>query len=269
MLDRAWESAQEPIMIAMLDPKSLTVLVTGATAGFGAAVARRFAEAGSRVIAAGRRAQRLDALKRELGDRCHTAVLDVRDRKAVDALVSGLPGPFANIDVAVANAGLALGLEPAQQANLDDWENMVATNINGLLYTVRAVLPGMVARDQGHVVLIGSVAGDYPYPGGNVYGGTKAFVKQFALNLRADLLGANVRVTNIEPGLAETEFALVRFKGDTDKASAPYRGVTPMSAEEVAETVFWSCTLPRHVNINRLELMPVQQSFGPLAFSRR
>jgi 3-hydroxy acid dehydrogenase/malonic semialdehyde reductase len=256
-------------MISMLDPKTLTVLVTGATAGFGAALCRRFAEAGSRVIATGRRAERLDALSRELGERCHTAVLDVRDRKAVDALVNGLPGPFANINVTIANAGLALGLEPAQKANLDDWESMVATNINGVLYTVRAVLPGMVARDDGHVVLMGSIAADYPYPGGNVYGGTKAFVKQFALNLRADLLGTNVRVTNIEPGMAETEFSLVRFKGDAAKADAPYRGVTPMSAEEIAETVFWSCTLPRHVNINRLQLMPVQQAFGPLAFSRK
>src|SRR5713226_3689598 len=200
-------------MIAMLDPKTLTVLVTGATAGFGVALARRFAEAGSRVIATGRRAERLDVLKRELGDRCHAVVLDVRDRAAVDALVNKLPGPFANVNVAVANAGLALGLEPAQKANLDDWDNMVATNVNGLLYTVRAVLPGMVARDEGHVVLMGSVAADYPYPGGNVYGGTKAFVKQFALNLRADLLGTNVRVTDIEPAMPYIGFALVRFKG--------------------------------------------------------
>jgi 3-hydroxy acid dehydrogenase / malonic semialdehyde reductase len=256
-------------MIAMLDPKTLTVLVTGATAGLGAAIARRFAQAGSRVIATGRRKERLDALARELGERCHTAVLDVRDRKALDALIAGLPRAFAAVNVAVANAGLALGLEPAHKADLDDWDTMVATNINGLLYTVRAVLPGMVARDEGHVVLLGSIAADYPYPGGNVYGGTKAFVKQFALNLRADLLGTKVRVTNIEPGMAQTEFALVRFKGDAEKADAPYRGVTPMSAEEVAEAVFWPCTLPRHVNINRLQLMPVQQAFGPLAFSRR
>jgi 3-hydroxy acid dehydrogenase/malonic semialdehyde reductase len=255
-------------MIAMLDPKTLTVLITGATAGLGAAFARRFAEAGSRVIATGRREQRLAALRRELGERCHTAVLDVRDRAAVEATVRALPEEFANVNVAVANAGLALGLEPAQKADLDDWDGMVATNINGLLYTVRAVLPGMVERDEGHIVLIGSVAADYPYPGGNVYGGTKAFVKQFALNLRADLLGSNVRVTNIEPGMAETEFALVRFKGDAGKAAAPYRGVHPMSPEEVAESVFWSCTLPRHVNINRLQLMPVQQAFGPFAFHR-
>jgi 3-hydroxy acid dehydrogenase/malonic semialdehyde reductase len=256
-------------MIAMLDPKTLAVLVTGATAGLGAAIARRFAQAGSRVVAIGRRKERLDALARELGERCHTAALDVRDRKALDALITGLPRAFAAVNVAVANAGLALGLEPAHKADLDDWDNMVATNINGLLYTVRAVLPGMVARDEGHVVLLGSIAADYPYPGGNVYGGTKAFVKQFALNLRADLLGTKVRVTNIEPGMAQTEFALVRFKGDAEKADAPYRGVTPMSAEEVAEAVFWPCTLPRHVNINRLQLMPVQQAFGPLAFSRR
>ncbi len=255
-------------MITMLDPKTLTVLITGATAGLGAAFARRFAEAGSRVIGTGRRAERLDALQRELGERCHTAVVDVRDRKAVEGFVAGLPAPFASINVAVANAGLALGLEPAHKVELDDWEDMVATNINGLLYTVRAVLPGMVERDEGHIVLIGSVAADYPYPGGNVYGATKAFVKQFGLNLRADLLGSSVRVTNIEPGMTETEFALVRFKGDAAKAAAPYRGVHPMSAEEVAESVFWSCMLPRHVNINRLQLMPVQQAFGPFAFHR-
>ena len=256
-------------MIPMLDPETLTVLVTGATAGLGAAMARRFAQAGARVIAVGRRSERLRELERALGDRGRVAALDVRDRKAVEDFVAGLSGAFANVNIAIANAGLALGLEPAQRADLDDWETMVATNINGLLYTVRAVLPGMVARSEGHVVLIGSIAGDYPYPGGNVYGGTKAFVKQFALNLRADLLGTNVRVTSIEPGMTETEFALVRFKGDSAKANAPYRGVQPMSAEDVAETVFWSCTLPRHVNINRLQLMPVQQAFGPLAFHRR
>ena len=168
----------------------------------------------------------------------------------------------------VANAGLALGLEPAHEAKISDWEQMIATNINGLAYTVRAVLPGMVAHDEGHVVLIGSVAGDFPYPGGNVYGATKAFVKQFALNLRADLLGSNVRVTNIEPGLAETEFSLVRFHGDQEKASKPYDGTTPMTPEDIAETIFWSCTLPRHLNINRLSIMPVVQAFSPFAIKR-
>ncbi|MCZ7659144.1 MAG: SDR family NAD(P)-dependent oxidoreductase [Xanthobacteraceae bacterium] len=255
-------------MISMIDAKLLTVFVTGATSGFGTAIARRFAEAGSRVIATGRRQDRLDDLKKEIGDRCHIIRLDVRDREAVDAAVAALPEAFRAVNVAVANAGLALGLEPAHQTRMEDWETMVATNINGLLYTVRALLPGMVERDEGHVVLIGSVAADYPYPGGNVYGATKAFVKQFALNLRADLLGANVRVTNIEPGMAETEFSLVRFKGDAEKAAVPYRGLEPMSAEDIAETIFWSCTLPRHLNINRMQMMPLMQAFGPFAFKR-
>ena len=255
-------------MIAMLDAKDFTVLVTGATAGFGAAVCRRFAAAGARVVATGRRADRLAALKAEIGERCHTLELDVRDAAAVQAAIDGLPAPFAAIDVVVANAGLALGLEPAHQANLADWDGMIATNINGLIYTVRATLPGMVARDRGHVILLGSVAGDYPYPGGNVYGATKAFVKQFALNLRADLLGANVRVTNIEPGMAETEFSLTRFKGDAAKADKVYEGLTPMSADEIAETIFFTCTLPRHFNINRMQMMPVMQAFGPFAVKR-
>jgi NADP-dependent 3-hydroxy acid dehydrogenase YdfG len=255
-------------MKKLVDPKDLTVLVTGATAGFGAAICRRFAAAGARVIATGRRAARLAALKKELGARCHTVVFDVRDHKASESALASLPKPFSRINVVVANAGLALGLEPAHKSDLKDWDGMVATNINGLLYTVRAALPGMIARDEGHVVLLGSVAADYPYPGGNVYGASKAFVKQFALNLRADLLGSNVRVTNIEPGLAETEFSLVRFKGDAEKAGQPYKGITPLSAEDVAEAVFWSCTLPRHVNINRVQMMPVMQSFGPFAFKR-
>jgi NADP-dependent 3-hydroxy acid dehydrogenase YdfG len=256
-------------MISMIDAKTLTVFVTGATSGFGAAVARRFAEAGSRVIATGRRQDRLDALQKEIGERCHVVAFDVSDRAAVEAAVAGLPEAFRRVNVVVANAGLALGLEPAHQVRIEDWETMVATNINGLLYTVRALLPGMVERDEGHVVTIGSVAADYPYPGGNVYGGTKAFVKQFALNLRADLLGANVRVSNIEPGMAETEFSLVRFKGDAERADAPYRGVKPMSPEDIAETIFWTCTLPRHLNINRMQMMPIDQAFGPFAIKRR
>lgn len=256
-------------MIPMLDPTNLTVFVTGATAGFGAAVCRRFAEAGARVIGTGRRRERLDALKSELGERCHVAELDVTDRDAVTALVASLPADFAAPNVCIANAGLALGLEPAQQAQMSNWEQMIATNVNGLLYTVNALLPGMVARDEGHVVLLGSVAGDYPYPGGNVYGATKAFVKQFALNLRADLIGKQVRVTNIEPGLAETEFSLVRFQGDAAQAAKPYEGLTPMSAEDIAETIFWSCVLPRHLNVNRLQIMPTMQAFGNFAVHRR
>jgi 3-hydroxy acid dehydrogenase / malonic semialdehyde reductase len=256
-------------MVQMIDPKTLTVLVTGATAGFGAATARRFAQAGSRVIATGRRVDRLEALKKELGAKCHTVNFDVTDRGANEKMVKDLPGEFAKINVVIANAGGAFGLEPAQQANLDDWEKMISLNINGLLYTVRATLPGMVERDEGHVVLLGSVAGDYPYPGGNVYGGVKAFVKQFALNLRSDLLGANVRVTNVEPGLAETEFSIVRFKGDKEKAAKVYEGVKPMVAEDIAEQIFFCCAMPRHVNINRIQSMATMQAFAPFAIKRR
>lgn len=255
-------------MIQMLDPSTLTVLVTGATSGFGAALCRRFHEGGARVIGLGRRRDRLDELQASLGERCHVAELDVTDREAVFALAEGLPAPFDRPNVVVANAGLALGLEPAHQTQIEDWERMIATNCNGAVATVRAFLPGLVARDEGHVVLIGSTAGDYPYPGGNVYGATKAFVKQFALNLRADLLGSNVRVTNIEPGMAETEFSMVRFGGNETQADAVYQGLKPMTAEDIAETIFWSCTLPRHLNINRMQMMPVMQAFGPLAVKR-
>ena len=253
----------------MVDPRSLTVLVTGATAGFGEAVCRRFAAQGAKVVATGRRAGRLAALKKSLGARCATLAFDVRDRAATDKALKSLPRGFAEIDVAVANAGLALGLEGAASADLDDWDAMVATNISGLLYTVRAVLPGMVARDRGHIVLLGSVASDFPYPGGNVYGATKAFVTQFGLNLRADLLGSNVRVTTVEPGLAETEFSLVRFKGDAAKAKKPYEGIEPLSGDDVAEAVYWAATLPRRVNVNRVQMMPVMQAFSPFAFKRK
>jgi NADP-dependent 3-hydroxy acid dehydrogenase YdfG len=256
-------------MKSSIDPKTLTVLVTGATSGFGAAVCRRFVSEGARVIAVGRRADRLKALKKELGKRCCVSVFDVRDRRQTDAALDALPREFKRINVVVANAGLALGLGPAQEASLEDWDTMVATNINGLLYTVRATLPGMVARDEGHVILLGSTAADFPYPGGNVYGATKAFVKQFGLNLRADLLGANVRVTSIEPGLAETEFSLVRFHGNAEQAAQPYKGIDPLSAGDVAEAIYWSAVLPRHVNINRLQMMPVMQAFGPFAFKRK
>ncbi len=251
-----------------VDPKSLTVLVTGATSGFGAAVARRFIKEGARVIATGRRGERLKALKKELGARVHVLEFDVRDRKATDKAVASLPEEFAAIDVLVANAGLALGLEGAAKADVEDWETMIAANCNGLLYTVKAVLPGMLARDRGHVIALGSVAADFPYPGGNVYGATKAFVGQFMLNLRADLLGSNVRATTVEPGLAETEFSLVRFKGDAAKAKKPYEGIEPLNADDVAECVYWAAVLPRRVNVNRIQVMPVMQAFGPFAFKR-
>jgi len=217
---------------------SLTVLVTGATAGFGAAIARRFVRDGHRVIAAARRRERLDALHAELGERLLAYRLDVTDTAAVDALPGALPEAWREVDVLVNNAGLALGLEPAQTARLEDWDRMVATNVTGLIHMTRALLPGMVARNRGHVVNIGSVAGDYPYPGGHVYGGTKAFVRQFTLNLRADLVGTGVRTTDIEPGLTGgTEFSAVRFHGDRARAAQVYAGTQPMTAEDIAEAV--------------------------------
>ncbi|MBY0338274.1 MAG: SDR family NAD(P)-dependent oxidoreductase [Acetobacteraceae bacterium] len=244
----------------------MLVFITGATAGFGLAIARRFAADGARIVAAGRRTKRLDALAAELGrDRVHTLALDVRDRNAVEAAVAGLPTDFAAIDLLVNNAGLALGLEPAQAADLDDWDRMVDTNCKGLMYVTRAVLPRMVARGRGHVVNIGSTAGEFPYPGGNVYGATKAFVRQFSLNLRADLWGTPVRVTDIEPGLVGgTEFSNVRFKGDDAKAAGIYAGADPLTPDDVAEAVHWVATLPPRVNINVLQMMPVGQAFGPL-----
>jgi 3-hydroxy acid dehydrogenase/malonic semialdehyde reductase len=246
-----------------------TVLVTGATAGFGAATARRFALDGDRVVAAGRRVDRMEPLRAEFGERIHTIALDVRDRAAVAAAIAALPSAFSEIDVLVNNAGLAAGLEPAQDANLDDWDTMVDTNVKGLMYVTRAVLPGMVARKHGHVINLGSTAAEFPYPGGNVYGATKAFVYQFSLNLRADLLGTAVRVTDVEPGLSGgTEFSNVRFHGDDGKAAAVYAGTTPLTAEDVAETIVWVASRPAHVNINSIQLMPVCQAFGPLAVKR-
>ncbi len=243
--------------------------VTGASSGFGAAIARRFARDGARVIVSGRRADRLEELAGSLGGRAFPLVLDVRDRDAVERAIAALPPDWAAVDVLVNNAGLALGLEPAQRASLDDWETMIDTNCKGLVFCTRALLPGMVARGRGHVVNIGSVAGNYPYPGGNVYGSTKAFVGQFSLNLRADLLGTGVRVTVIEPGMAETEFSLVRFEGDAARAKDVYKGVHPMSADDIADAVAWCVTRPPHVNVNRVEVMPTQQAFGPFAVYRK
>lgn len=255
-------------MYPMIDPSTLRVLVTGATSGIGAATARRFVRAGAHVVATGRRADRLIALRDELGPRLHPLELDVRDNAAVTAALASLPEPFAALNVVFANAGLALGLEPAHRARLEDWEEMIDTNIKGLVHTVRATLPGMVERGEGHVVFTGSAAGEYPYPGGNVYGATKAFVKQFALNLVSDLSGSGVRVTNIEPGMVETEFSLVRFQGDAGRSDAVYADMQPLTGEDVAEQVFFCTTMPRHVNIYRLQVFPAVQSFAALAVKR-
>jgi 3-hydroxy acid dehydrogenase/malonic semialdehyde reductase len=247
-----------------------TVLVTGASAGFGSSTARRFAADGARVVIAARRRDRIAALAHELGDQALAIELDVRDREAVEFAITNLPAAFAEIDILVNNAGLAKGLEPAQRATVDDWDQMVDTNCKGLMYATRAVLPGMVARGRGHVINIGSVAGSYPYPGGNVYGASKAFVHQFSLNLRSDLHGTGVRVTCIEPGLAGgTEFSTVRFNGDQQRASAVYTGVDALGPDDVAEAVHWVASLPAHVNVNVLELMTVAQSFAPFQIHRR
>jgi 3-hydroxy acid dehydrogenase/malonic semialdehyde reductase len=248
----------------------MIVFVTGATSGFGAAVCRRFAREGHRLIAAGRRVERLEALRAELGAAvAHTIALDVRDGAAIARAVAALPDELAAVDLLVNNAGLARGLEPAQRASLDDWNEMIDTNVKGLVALTRAVLPGMVARDRGHVVNIGSTAAHWPYPGSNVYGATKAFVHQFSLNLRADLLGTKVRVTVIDPGMVTgTEFSNVRFHGDDGRAAQVYAGTEPLQPDDVAETVHWVATLPPRVNINAIELMPVAQAYAGLSVSR-
>ncbi|MCL6325741.1 bifunctional NADP-dependent 3-hydroxy acid dehydrogenase/3-hydroxypropionate dehydrogenase YdfG [Pectobacterium polaris] len=247
----------------------MIIFVTGATAGFGESITRKFISAGHKVIATGRRQERLDALKAELGDALYPLKLDVRDRQAIEQAVAALPAEWRTIDVLVNNAGLALGLEPAHKASVDDWENMIDTNNKGLVFMTRALLPAMVERNIGHVINIGSTAGNWPYAGGNVYGASKAFVQQFSLGLRADLSGTRIRVTNIEPGLVGgTEFSAVRFKGNDDKVSKTYDNTTPLTAEDVSEAVFWVSTLPAHVNINTLEMMPVSQSFAGLSVHR-
>ncbi len=246
----------------------MIVLVTGATAGFGAAMARVFVKNGHQVIAAGRRVERLEALAAELGPKLLPLKLDVTDKAAINAALASLPAGWQEIDVLINNAGLALGIKGAQEAELEDWETMIATNCTGLVTITRALLPGMVERGRGTIINLGSVAGAYPYPGGNVYGATKAFVEQFTLNLRADLIGTGVRATNIAPGLCGgTEFSNVRLKDDAAAAKV-YEGTTPLTAEDIANTAFWIATLPQHINVNSIELMPTCQGFSPFAIKR-
>ena len=246
----------------------MIVLITGATSGFGAEMARKFAQAGNKVIATGRRKDRLDGLAAELGSALLPIAMDVSDKASINAALASLPAEWQEIDVLVNNAGLALGIEPAHKASLDDWETMIATNCKGLVTVTHAILPGMVARGRGTVINIGSVAGSYPYPGGNVYGATKAFVEQFTLNLRADLVGTGVRATNIAPGLCGgTEFSNVRLKDDAAAAKV-YEGTVPLTAKDIAETAYWIATLPPHVNINYIEMMPTCQGFSPFNVKR-
>ena len=246
-----------------------TILITGATSGFGKACAELFAAKGWKLIICGRRKDRLLEIKKRFQDlHIHCLKLDVRNRQQVNDFITELPSEFKNIDVLCNNAGLALGLKPAQNADLDDWEQMIDTNIKGLSYMTRAVLPEMIRRNRGHIINIGSVAGTWPYPGGNAYGASKAYVKQFSNNLRADLLGTPIRITNIEPGLAETEFSIVRFHGDKTLADNVYQGTQPLTGKDIAEIVYWATSVPPHVNINAVEVMPVCQSWSPFAIDR-
>ncbi|CAM3849555.1 SDR family oxidoreductase [Avibacterium endocarditidis] len=243
----------------------MAILITGASAGFGKAMCEVFIKAGYKVIGAARRLEKLEKLQAELGENFFPLQMDMNNLSEIDRALSKLPEAFQQIDLLVNNAGLALGLEPAHQANFDDWLTMINTNIVGLTYITRKVLPQMVERQQGHIINLGSIAGTYPYPGGNVYGATKAFVEQFSLNLRADLAGTKVRVTNVEPGLCGgTEFSNVRFKGDDRKAASVYANVHPIEPIDIANTVLWIYQQPAHVNINSIEIMPVAQSFSAL-----
>ncbi|HEY0060493.1 MAG TPA: SDR family oxidoreductase [Telluria sp.] len=247
----------------------MIVFITGASAGFGAEMARTFVKHGHQVVISGRRKERLDALAAELGDLALPLVMDVTNKESINEALSMLPQSWRQVDVLINNAGLALGTQPAHEAPLADWETMIATNCTGLVTMTRALLPSMVERGSGLVVNLGSVAGHYPYPGGNVYGATKAFVDQFTLNLRADLVGTGVRATNLAPGLCGgTEFSNVRFKGDDAAAAKVYEGTQPLTASDIAETVYWIATLPPHINVNSIEMMPVCQGFSPFAIKR-
>lgn len=248
---------------------SKTIFITGATSGFGKATAKRFAEDGWKLIILGRREGRLEELAQTLSNAAvHSICADLRNEMRLKSALAELPEDFRAIDVLLNNAGLALGLSSADTCDLADWDTMVDTNIKALTHCTRHLLPSMVARGSGHIINISSTAAQYPYPGGNVYGATKAFVSHFSKNLRADLLGTGIRVTNIEPGMAESEFSLVRFKGDESAAEQVYEGTEPLKPEDIAEAIYWAVHQPTHVNINNIELMPVCQSWGPLAVQR-
>jgi 3-hydroxy acid dehydrogenase/malonic semialdehyde reductase len=247
----------------------MTLFITGATSGFGEATARKFIAEGAKVVGTGRRKERLEKLHRELGPAFHPLAFDVGDRKAVEKAIGQVPSELAEIDVLVNNAGGAIGLDPAQGASLDDWDAMIDSNIKGLLYCTRLLLPGMIERGRGTIINLGSTAGEFPYPGGNVYGAAKAFVYQFSLNLRADLVGTPIRVTDIEPGLVGgTEFSEVRFKGDKKRAAALYDGANALTPEDIADAIHWVVTRPARVNINSLQLMPVSQAFAGLTVKK-
>ncbi len=249
---------------------SQVVFITGASSGFGAACARRFATDRRPLLLAARSLDKLEQLADELQADCpvHVAALDVTNKDSIDEFFSSIPAEFSQIHTLINNAGLALGMEPAYEASLEDWETMIDTNVTGLVTITRGVLPGMVQRNAGHIVNLGSTAGNWPYPGGNVYCATKSYVKQFSRTLRSDLLGKQIRVTNIEPGMAETNFSMVRMKGDSGKADDVYTGTKPLVAEDIADIIHWVTSIPPHVNINSMEIMPVCQGWGPLEVNR-
>jgi len=248
----------------------MNVLITGASAGFGKALAERLVANGHRVIGCARRLDKLNALAETLGEAFLPVVMDVSDTASIPQIIADLPADFNQIDVLVNNAGLALGTEPAHKASLDDWMRMTDTNIKGLMAITHAVLPAMVARDSGYIINVGSIAGSWPYFGGNVYGATKAFVKQFSLNLRADLIGTQVRVTNLEPGnVAGTEFSNVRYHGDDDKAAQVYDGFKTMTGDDIGDILLWLIESPAHINVNRLEVMPVAQTYNGLTIAKQ
>ena len=247
-----------------------TIVISGATSGFGRSCAERFAEEGWKLVLIGRRAKRLKEMWKELSVKTDilTITLDVQDRGKVFETFESLPVDFSKIDVLVNNAGLAMGFTPAFKADINDWDTMIDTNIKGLVYCTRALLPGMVERNAGQIINIGSISGNWPYPGGNVYGATKAFVQQFSRNLRADLHGTKIRVTNLEPGIAETEFSIVRFKGDEERADKVYKDIQALKAGDISDIVWWIANTPEHINVNQIEVMPTCQTWGPLKIHR-
>ena len=248
----------------------MKVMVTGASAGFGAAIARAFIEKGHTVIGTGRRKDKLEVIQAELGERFIPLSFDISDVAATKEAIATLPTELQTLDVLVNNAGLALGTETADKASMNEWQTMIDTNITGLCNITQLLLPNMMAADSGYIINIGSTAGTYPYAGGNVYGASKAFVRQFSLNLRADLIGTALRVTNVEPGLCEgTEFSNVRFRGDDQKAENVYKNVQAIRPEDIANIVLWLTEQPKHVNINAIEVMPTAQSFAPLNIQRQ
>ena len=250
-----------------------TALITGASSGIGKATAELLAKQGVKLVLLARRENLLKTLQLELSTStpCHIIACDINNHKAILNALENLPNEFKNIDILINNAGFALGLKPAHETDWIDWQAMINTNCLSLAFLTRQILPGLVKRNQGHVINIGSIAGSYAYKGANVYGATKAFVEQFSSNLRSDLLGTAIRVTNIEPGmLNESEFSLVRFKGDKDKANDVYSGLEPLHSEDIAETIRWILAQPAHVNINNIEIMPVHQALaGPTTIKNR